>query len=108
MVLEGNKILWGPIFRRDLTEEAEERDLFSLLGILENIFLLGEGMDERVWIPLKDGTYSVASFFSVLAEEGQSKGHLGHIWKLRISPRIAVFGWLAIRGSILMMDNLRR
>lgn len=78
MMMEGNNILWGPIFRRDLNER-EESDLLSLLGILNNFSILGEGMDERVWIPSMDGNFSVASFFLVLAGEERSKDYLDHI-----------------------------
>lgn len=104
MEMNRNHILWGPIFRRDLTEE--ERDLFSLLGVLDQFSFLGDGSDDKVWIPSKDGAFSVASFFLVLVDETHMESHLGFIWKLRIPPRVVVFGWLATCSSILIMDNL--
>lgn len=30
------------------------------------------------------------------------------LWRLKIPPRVMVFGWLALRGGILTIDNLRR
>lgn len=54
MTADGNRILWGSIFRRDLTE-PEERDFFFLLDVLDCYSSLAEGADERVWIPSKDG-----------------------------------------------------
>ena len=33
---------------------------------------------------------------------------MAKIWKLKIPPRVMVFGWLTLRNRILTMDNLRR
>lgn len=32
---------------------------------------------------------------------------MSNIWKLK-APRVQAFGWLAIHGGILVIDNLRR
>ena len=33
---------------------------------------------------------------------------MGSIWKLKVPPRVVIFGWLAIRKRILTQDNLRK
>lgn len=30
------------------------------------------------------------------------------VWKIKALPRVLAFGWLALKGGILTMDNLRR
>lgn len=59
------------------------------------------------WVPSKDSVFSVAYFFSIVAEDNLQISPLGSIWKLK-APRILVFGWLTLRGSILTLDNLSR
>lgn len=66
------------------------------------------GTDEREWILSKDGTFSVASFFMALVEDFPHDSPLVGVWRLRIMPRVTVFDWLAIRGNIITIDNLRR
>lgn len=106
MVLNGDRILWGLIFRRDLTE-AEERVLFMLLEVVHHFFLLRGGMDEIVWVSSKDGPFSATFYLSVLSIGEQQGSLLGLIWKWKVPPRISAFGWLTLRGCILTMDNLR-
>lgn len=43
----GNQITWAPIFRRSL-QELEERHLFSLLDVLEQIPIPEERRDSKV------------------------------------------------------------
>lgn len=52
---------WGPIFRRDLSED-EERELFSLLEALGQTAVSGTDSGLSVWAPSKDGVFSAASF----------------------------------------------
>lgn len=85
-----------------MTEE-EERDLFVLLDVLSQVSYM-EGMDGRVCVPSKDGVFSVASFYLVLAGDNSEISPLASIWMVK-APRILIFGWLALWGSILTMVN---
>lgn len=107
MVQNSDQILWGLIFRRDLTE-TEERELFSLLDTLGQVSCSGEGKDSSTWLSSKDGSFSVASFYLALAQEDQSVSPLNSLWKMKVPPQVAVFGWFAFRGRFLTMDNLCR
>lgn len=66
MVRNGDNIHWGPIFRRDLSE-VEEAEFFSLLEVLGQVSDVGGGSDRRVWVPSRDGAFTVASFFLILS-----------------------------------------
>lgn len=106
MVVEGDHVLLGLIFRRNLTER-EERDSFSMLDVLTQFSHVDVGMDVRVWVLSTDGIFSVASFFLALTKDNYQIIPLGSIWKLKAPPIIVVFRWLVLRGSILTIDNLR-
>lgn len=95
----------GSNFRRNLTE-LEENQLFSHLDTLSHIHV-SEGEDNRVWIASTDGSFSVKSFFLAISNGIPSISSLSTIWKIKASPRVLAFGWLASKGGILTMDNLR-
>ena len=97
---DAERILWGPIFRRDLTE-SEVVNLMNLLDKLGRIFIPAEGKDSRVWAASKDGVLLVSSFFVVLSNSHNSHNWFDYIWKTKAPPRVLAFGWLALRGSIL-------
>ena len=101
------RVFWGPIFRIDLTE-SEEENLMTLLDKLGRIFIPAEGDDKRVWAASKDVVFSVSSFFGVLSNTHNSHNWFDYLWKTKAPPRVLAFGWLALRGNILTMDNLRR
>ena len=61
-----------------------------------------------MWAPSEDGIFSVSSFFMVLPNSNNSQRRLDFLWKTKAPPRVLVFGWLALRASILTMDNLSR
>ena len=67
-----------------------------------------ERQDCRVWAPSKDGNFSIASFFPASLEGSHETSPLHALWKFKVPPRVAVFGWLALHGRILNLDNLRR
>lgn len=66
----GDQVLWGPAFRRTLSE-VEESQLFALLGLL-GLVHIPEGMDRRIWTHYTDGSFSVASFFVALMTRSSS------------------------------------
>lgn len=57
---------------------------------------------------LKGGSFSVSSFYSTLVVNRVSTNPIATIWKPKAAPRVLAFGWLALRGRILIMDNLWR
>eukprot|EP00268_Persea_americana_P054181 TRINITY_DN6183_c0_g1_i3.p1 TRINITY_DN6183_c0_g1~~TRINITY_DN6183_c0_g1_i3.p1 ORF type:complete len:183 (+),score=26.84 TRINITY_DN6183_c0_g1_i3:67-549(+) len=97
---DAERILWGPIFRRDLTE-SEEKNLMNLLDKLGRIFIPIEGEDSRVWVASKDGVFSVSSFFMVMSNGHNSHNWFDYLWKTNAPPKVLAFGWLALQGSIL-------
>lgn len=50
----------------------------------------------------------MASFFHALSGGTYAISPLFNIWKLKAPFRVMAFAWLAVRGAILAMDNLRR
>lgn len=96
----------GPIFRRSLTE-SELNNFFSLLGILSQVVVTPEVKDCRIRTALKEGTFSVSSFFSAMSGD-YHKSPLFRLWKLKIPPRVMILSWLALHGGILTMDNLHK
>lgn len=53
----------------------------------------------------KEGAFTVASFAEVLNTDN-SCSRLNSLWQLKAQPRVLVFGWLALQGCILTIDNL--
>lgn len=106
MTKSGDHLQWGPILRRNLLEE--ENQFVSLLQILSQVHISDMGVASRVWRASQDGVLSVSSFFSVLESSSPFPSPLGRISKLKASPRVVAFGWIALRGGILTMDNLCR
>lgn len=50
----------------------------------------------------------MASFFRTLSKGATVNNFFLKIWKAKVPPRVTSFTWLALRGAILTMDNLRR
>lgn len=51
-------------------------------------------------------TFSVSSFLAISCTPSL-RCNVANIWKFKAPPGVHAFGWLAIRGRILTMDNLR-
>ena len=64
----GEHVVWGPIFRRNL-DEGEIEDFAALLTILDSVFIVEGRTYKRVWTGTIDGSFSVASFFLALRLE---------------------------------------
>ena len=78
---------------------------FSLLDILSQVFIWVDVEDCRVWMASKQGTFSVASFFSAISGGSSQTSPLFRLWKKKVWSRdIALGGCLC--GGILNMDNL--
>lgn len=103
----GSQISGCPIFRRKLMEH-EERKLLDLLQLVGQMLISKEGKDCRIWVPNSSGSFSVFSFFLVLCSGWRGWVLYKKLWKLKISLRALVFGWLALMDSILAMDNLQK
>ena len=97
---DADRVLWGPIFRKNLTE-SEELNLMNLPNNLGWIFNPVEGDDNKVWDTSKDSVFLVTSFFVVLSNTHNSHNWFDYLWKTKAPPRVLAFGWLALRGSIL-------
>lgn len=52
--------------------------------------------------------FSVSCFFSIIISNSPSPSPLSSLWKMKAPPRVVAFGWIALRGGILMMDNLHQ
>lgn len=98
-------MVWTRILRRNLLQ-LEETSLFSLLEILVNVSIPEDGIDNRCWVLSKGGSFLVASFAEVLSSSISYSKQLNFLCKLKAPPRMILFGWLALWGSILTMDNL--
>lgn len=53
-----------------------------------------------------DKRFSVASFFTVVSEGSLVCSPETRLWSPEVPPRVVAFGWLALQGKILAMDNL--
>lgn len=90
---------------------SEARALYLLIFNTHTLSLmnfLDGGVDCRVWRASRDGVFSVSSFFSAIISSSPSPSPLSSIWALKAPPRVIAFGWIALRGEILTMDNLHR
>ena len=65
------------------------------------------GPDCRIWVPSKEGIFSVSSFFSAMIAASTTHSHRDFLWKSKVPTRVLAFAWLVLRGSIFSLDNLR-
>lgn len=103
----GNQVVWEPIFRRNLTDQ-EEKQFVTLIDLLNFIFIPRKEEDSRVSQLQKIGLFSVPYFFLVISSCPLGESSLAGIWKINAPPRVVSFGWIAVRGRIFTMENLRR
>eukprot|EP00268_Persea_americana_P011367 TRINITY_DN14816_c0_g2_i2.p1 TRINITY_DN14816_c0_g2~~TRINITY_DN14816_c0_g2_i2.p1 ORF type:complete len:101 (+),score=13.35 TRINITY_DN14816_c0_g2_i2:516-818(+) len=75
------QITWSPMFRRNL-KEHEENQILSLLCLLRDAQIPGEGEDTRIWKASRSGAFSVSSFYSSIAEESRSR--LASLWRFKL------------------------
>ena len=77
--------------------------------------------DKIVWLPNKDGLYSVKSEYYIVgllakeingmegSSDGQNKGLIwSRLWKLRLPNKIKLFGWRACHNILPTKENLVR
>lgn len=108
MERRGERIVWGPVFRRNLNE-IKESQFCSMLLVLHEVFIPRGGKDKRVWMASADGIFSVTSFFlSITRDAVVTHFNWASLWSIKAPPRVIAFRWTAILGGILTMDNLQR
>lgn len=61
----GYQVVWGPTFRRNL-DEVESEKFVALMAVLDGVFIAAARGDKRVWMGTVDGSFSMASFFTIL------------------------------------------
>lgn len=67
--------------------------------------------DNVIWILNKQGEFTVSSYYNWIIGKDYNSGHsFPHIqiWKVRIPPGVAFFGWEACRENILTLDKLQK
>ena len=63
--------------------------------------------DAMVWLPPKDGAFSVKSFYSLANRRVEPFPH-GIVWNSWVPPRISLFAWEATWAKILTLDQLKK
>ena len=58
----GEQVVWGPIFRRNLGE-GEIEDFAALRTVLDSVFIVNEKKEKRVWTGTIGGYFAFVSFF---------------------------------------------
>ena len=64
--------------------------------------------DAIVWLPMKDGAFSVMSFYSSLADRRVEIFPHGIVWNSWVSSRISFFTWEATWAKIFTLDQLKK
>ena len=101
----GEHVVWGPIFRRNL-DEREIEDFATLLVVLDSVFIVDGRKDKRVWTSTIDRSFSVASFFMALRGDALSDFPFDEVWKSKGPPRVGAFAWLPISGAFLTTESV--
>ena len=95
---------WSPRFSRRFHDwELEEVQAF--FGRLSAHHLSLETNDVMVWLPTKDDTFSVKSFYSSLANRRLESFPYGILWNCWVPT---IFACEATRARILTLDQLKR
>ena len=103
----GGRVVGCPAFRRNL-KDNEESQFIQFLNFLNGINIQDKGEDARVWEALKNGSFSVSSFFKAFLNNSRERSTVCSIWKLKAPPRVLVFERLALGKRIPTMNFLRR
>ena len=64
--------------------------------------------DAMVWLPTKDGAFSVKSFYSSLVDRRVEIFPHGIVWNSWVSSRISFFTWEATWAKIFTLDQLKK
>ena len=86
----------------------ETTNLCSMFGLLDKVYFSLGKPNVKIWIPDVKEEFSVKSLYNVLIDNSSVSYGWLRFWDRYIPPRVLVFRWLAMRGRILTMDNLRR
>ncbi|KAG9449626.1 hypothetical protein H6P81_009591 [Aristolochia fimbriata] len=97
---------WASVFRRALRED-EVVALSSLESLIGSFYKDDGRLDSLIWSPSMDGSFTVASAYSVLLPS--SDAHVSRrAWQLSAPPKVQFFNWSALHGKILTRDVLAR
>lgn len=78
------------------------------MGLLSNVFLCSDAVDERIWKPDPSGSFSSKSFYRKMDPFSEVRSSSTLIWMGRAPPRVEAFCWLVVTGKTSTVDNLRR
>ena len=98
---------WGPRFTRQLHDWELEK-VQAFLGRLSIHPLSVETDDVMVWLPTKDGAFSVKSLYSSLVDMRVELFPHGIVWNSWVPLRISFFAWEATWVKILTLDQLKK
>lgn len=103
----GDQIVWGPIFKRNLNE-LEESQFHSMMALIASVYIYSlEWKRQKNLDGFNRWFLLGVIFFLYLTRNTVARHtHLVGLWKSKASPRVAGFGWSALVGGILTMDNL--
>jgi len=82
-------------------------DLNGTRWALENVNLQ-PGKDKPIWVLENSGKYSTKSMYRFLTSRGGLDKRLTKLWKSKLSMKLKVFMWLALRGRIQTGVALKR
>jgi hypothetical protein len=76
--------------------------------MLYSLKVRSKGEDKMCWIPTRNKSFEVKSYYKVLLCPIQSSFPWKSIWKVKVPPRVAFFVRMTTLGKILTVDNLRK
>ena len=106
-VSSGGRVVWGHVFRRNITE-VEEGQCQIMLALLCDVYMLENTTDRRAYLGTMSSSFSVVSCFPIIRERSLNPIFLSSLWKIKAPLRVLSFGWVPKLGCILTMDNLRK
>lgn len=69
---------------------------------------LTAAQDDVKWILTSTQQFSVKSMYQKLKEESRNTVIIRKVWKMKVPPRIKIFGWLTYHEKILTAENLQK
>ena len=99
--------VWAPIIRRGAQDwELEAFEEFYRMLQEENPS--SQDDDNWRWKRQGKGSFTVSSFYHSLTGNGDLSFLWKGIWVSRVPSKVCFFGWVATKGAILTIDNLRK
>ena len=105
-VIQTHNIL--TLFQNETSEEFDREMIQFQALLIEQRNSSNSQEDDAWWNLAASGAFSVKSAYKAFKNTPRVITSVKKIWKLKVPPRMQIFGWLTYHGKILTAENLQK